>query len=201
MGNDKKPPGWKDFHEYKHPGNKKVRVTFFWTNLTKSDPAAKMVKASRKMLQEHGIGLDVYPFDRKKAKHPHTLIYPYEVTTRDDVKKLRQLAHEAFDDQKTKDKKQRIPIIFCNYRTSGDHTLGETFKLSNWLPFCLINVKVPSKDGLTLLHEIGHAAGLKCEKYRPGKDSIQNIMHYGAPKRTDMNKKQVLAVARAYFCK
>lgn len=190
------PPGWKDLHEYKHPGNVKVRLTLFWTSNVGADPAPALIDKTEKMLKEHGLSLDVYPAKQKQAST--TLQYTDEIIGVDQLKELRMLAHKAYD---STGKPGRLPVIFCKVRASTGadkcELQGMAVVNTEWLPFVIINSSSTAADNVTLLHEIGHAA--KLVHIPKGKDDIvTNFMSYEA-NRTDMLRNQVIAIAKAYF--
>jgi len=193
---DNLPPGWKDLHEYKHPGNVKVRLTLFWTSNVSADPAPELIDKTEKMLKEHGLSLDVYPAKQKQASM--TLPFTDEIVGKDQFQELRMLAHKAYDD---KGKPCRLPVIFCKVQASTGadkcELQGMAVKDTGWLPFVIINVNSSAADKVTLLHEIGHSANLV--HIPKGKDDIvSNFMSYET-NRTDMLRNQVIAIAKAYF--
>lgn len=66
-------------------------------------------------------------------------------------------------------------------------------------PFVLINTNHMSADGVTLLHEIGHAADCGHIAASSG-DVVQNFMSYGG-NRTDMLRDQVIKISKSFFAK
>jgi hypothetical protein len=186
---DKKPPGWDEIHNYKHPGNVVVGLTIFKTTGMSKDFVARYVEVAKKMLKEHGLGLDVYT-------HATKLDWTLPLQTIEQVLELRMLGHKAYQDERP-----RLPIFFAPMHYST-HTTGQTYPKTNWLPFVVINSEEESQDGVTLLHEMGHAADVPGRKDAPvGKDDVvHNFMEYG-DNRNDMHKQQVIAIAKAYFSK
>jgi len=193
---DNLPPGWKELHEYKHPGNVKVRLTLFWTSNVGIDPAPAMIDKTEKMLKEHGLSLNVYPAKQKQSSM--ILQYNEEVYSIDQVKELRMLAHKTYD---STGQPGRLPVIFCKIRAGTGaekcELQGMAVMNTEWLPFVVINSDSLASDKVTLLHEIGHAA--KLVHIPKGKDdAVTNFMSYEAD-RTDMLRNQVIAIAKAYF--
>jgi hypothetical protein len=186
---DKKPPGWDEIHNYKHPGNVVVGLTIFKTTGMTKDFAARYIEVAKKMLKEHGLGLDVYT-------HATKLDWTLPLQTIEQVLELRMLGHKAYQDERP-----RLPIFFAPMHYST-HTTGQTFSKTDWPPFVVINSEEESQDGVTLLHETGHAADVPGRKDAPvGKDDVvHNFMEYGDD-RNDMHKQQVIAIAKAYFSK
>lgn len=187
---------WDALHKYKHPGNIKVRLTFFWASNSTSDPAKTLADKAAALLGEHGMGIDVYPSMTKTAAH--TLPFQEKLYLDDHALELRHKAHGVFQD-----KKPRLPVIFCPFRGEGGggdgpcSTNGMCLKGTNWLPFVLINSELMSPDNVTLLHEIGHAAGLM-HMATGANDAVKNFMGY-QPTRTGMLRNQVVSIAQSYF--
>lgn len=78
----------------------------------------------------------------------------------------------------------------------GDTDNGITFSDVR-PPYVLINSNAQSIDGVTLLHEIGHAAG-NGHVGTSGGDVVFNFMSY-AHNRTDMLRDQVIKIANSFF--
>jgi hypothetical protein len=185
----------KALQEYVHPGNVKIRLMLFWTSNADSDPSQQLVAAADKLLKQHGLALEVRPGAPRQAAT--TVPYSRVVLTGNDdqVKEVRQLADKALaGDQSV------LPVIFCPFgEVAGATTCsvnGVTFK-DLGPTFVLINSKVRSADGLTLMHEIGHAAGRE-HVPKGSTDIIANFMSNEA-NRTGMLRGQVLAIANAFF--
>ena len=88
---DKKPAGWDEMHNYKHPGNVVVGLTIFKTTGMTKDFVARYVEVAKKMLKEHGLGLDVYT-------HATKLDWTLPLQTIEQVLELRMLGHKAYQD-------------------------------------------------------------------------------------------------------
>ena len=114
--------------------------------------------------------------------------------TIDQVTDLRMLAHQAYQDTRP-----RLPVIFAPMHYST-HSTAQTFSNTDWPPFVVINSEEESPDGVTLLHEMGHAAKVPGDVDKPvgPSDAVNNFMLYGSG-RNDMHKKQVIALAQSYF--
>ena len=187
-------PNWDP--NYKNPGAAKARLTLFWASNYKIDTSKKLLDYAEKLLGEHNIGFDVYPGKARTDKH--TIQVPDQLIKPEEYNDLRLKMGAIFDDQKTGDKRQRLPVIFCEFLDRG-HGLTVLMKpagLSPWLPYCLLS-GVTDPDNSALIHEMGHAA-TNSPNHLPQKG---NIMH-DAPSvmaRTTIVKTQVQAIARAYF--
>lgn len=188
---------WDLLHNYHHPGNVKLRLTLFWTESVATDNAPGLVDKADTLLKQHDLALDVMPGKAKDAKF--TLKFNRKLEYDSDVADLRMLAHKTFQDDGVK---KRLPVIFCPFdfamkKKDDNDPYGFCLPKGDWLPFVLINTAMTNPDKVTLLHEIGHAANLGHESFTD-KDAVVNFMSYGA-NRTDMLRRQVLAIATAYF--
>lgn len=188
---------------YKAPGNKKVRLTLFWLSNYTIDTWEQAIAKTKKLLAEHGLGLDVYPASRSAA---HTITIPGdstrllvrdETTNQDDFNWMRLEAGRIFDDQKTGDKRQRLPVFFCEFKDPAHGLTVLRGKLSGWLPYCMVS-GVLCGDKSTLVHEIGHAAGLN-HLQNPKDLPKRNFMDYVTQERDLMYKAQVQVLEKAYF--
>ncbi|MCW3110298.1 MAG: hypothetical protein JWQ09_4804, partial [Segetibacter sp.] len=139
------PPGWDQLHGYKHPGGATVRITHFTVQGAASDPFSGYVSKARTMLQEHGLGIDVY--------EAGTINFPRPLQDQDDVKQLRMEAHKKFQD-KQNDDKARLPAISAVYSDlkgfEAHNLTGQTISGTEWLPFVLLNTGSKSPDNVTL---------------------------------------------------
>lgn len=204
-----RPPGWEKVHNYVHPGTYTLRLAIFWaSSVTEADdPIPGYFNEAKRLLNAHGLNLQAYPATQK---HPSTTLqFSDEVYLHDQVLELRHKAHEAFGG----DEYPRLPVIVCPFRqslVSGEIATGMAVKdrpnaPSNWLPFVLINSQIKSLDSVTLLHEIGHAAGLGHEGEVKKEHAVINFMQYFDPKSTDLSGRdglsphQVKTLAKAYF--
>ena len=184
---DRNPPGWDEIHSYKHPGSVTLGLAVFKTTGMTKDFSARYVEVAKKMLKEHGLSLDIYI-------HSTALKWTMPLQTIDQVTDLRMLAHQAYQDTRP-----RLPVIFAAMHYST-HSTGQTFSNTDWPPFVVINSEEESPDGVTLLHEMGHAAKVPGDVDKPvgPSDAVNNFMLYGSG-RNDMHKKQVIALAQSYF--
>lgn len=190
----KKYDAW-DPH-YVHPGKTTVRLTLFWVSNYYQDTSQKVLKTAENLLAEHGLGLDTYP---KSRQSKHTIQIPGDPTqllvndpqnTPYDYNWLRNQGAAIFDDQATGDKRQRLPVFFCQFKDAG---YGITVLNSNWLPYCMIGVNT-DPGGYCLAHEIIHAAtnsGLHCNTPKG------NV--FGDVPGNILVRAHVEAIARAYF--
>jgi hypothetical protein len=187
-----KPPNWDAIHHFKNPTKRKLQVCFFWAKNTINNNAPAYVKAAQKLLGEHNLVLDVCGGDEKKPERTlpfdEMMNLSHEDTLWQQAKRLH--AHEG-----------RLPIIFCRFAGpvgASSDTNGYFEHREGCGPVAFINVDNTSIDGVTLLHELGHAAG--CGHERSGKDAaFPNFMDYSPPARTGILRNQVIKLAAAAF--
>src|SRR4051794_24861742 len=193
------PPGWDEVNNYKQPGDLKVRLTLFWAASVKSDPAKRLVDVATRMLKEHGIGIDVYQTSLKTPAM--TLPGDRSMPAMSDefdayANVLRHQCHQIYQDARP-----RLPVIFVPFSGArgGEpcDVNGVCMKNKGWMSYVIINSDLTSKDGVTLLHEIGHAADLGHQGTGTS-DAVENFMNYGE-NRTNMTAIQVKAIAKGYF--
>jgi hypothetical protein len=188
-------------NDYKVPGALKARVTLFWGSNYSVDKSKAIVDYTEKMLAEHGIGLDVYPGKARTDKHT---IQTSDIVQPEEYEDLRGKMAAIYDDQKSGDKRQRLPVLFCQFKEMGNGLtilkkgMGDPQSASPWLPYVLIGMSA-DPDNSNLIHEIGHAAN----QNRQHSTTLGQIMN-DAPSvcpRDKINKSQLLVIARSYFVK
>ncbi|NEV63983.1 M3 family oligoendopeptidase [Thiorhodococcus minor] len=184
----------KRIHQYRYPVRRKLQCCFFWTANAQKNNAPAYVTAASRLLDEHNLELDVCPGVEKTAAHTLPFNALVDISHEEE---LRNLAHKAHYHE------GRIPVIFCRFAGAlggESDTLGYLVRLENWLPFILINVDKTSEDGVTLLHEIGHASDCGHVKSKKG-DLYPNFMSYPPPTRTGILRNQVIRLAKSYFAR
>lgn len=194
--------------EFKISPRVKCKISLFRTNVSKfadaMDFVQEQVTNARDVLNAHNIELDVFPVNGI----PTALAFDGAIIDEVQVAAVRSQAQAAGNVQ------GRFPIIFCpfhdNYREvkdGGDLVLGEKYggpgKPVNGVDgpaFAIINVRKKAKSGMTLLHEVGHGAGLK---HWEGQGDKSNFMYLtdtdGQGERRGMLCCQVMAFAGSYF--
>jgi hypothetical protein len=193
--------------DYKHPGRVTVRLTLFWVTNYTLDSSQRVLDKAEALLAEHGLGLDIYP-SRTRTKE-HTIQDPGRLLKAEDYGPLRSQAAAIFDDQKLPGRRQRLPVFFCEIEYPDASRMIDKFSTnppSTWPPYILIGNAVAS-DNVTLLHEIGHAAGINKHNTDGDPEGVpidptkpRNIMNV-MPTRSIMFRAQVLSIARAYFAR
>jgi hypothetical protein len=178
--------------DFRNP--KRVRLTIacvYLSNYFPKDDQGVIAKA-RAILDEHNLDVDVWP-DNGKKQAINTLAYSADPVPHDDeaYKALR-----AAVDEKIKKGGCTfvipLPIVFCQFQYSGHGTTPHAMKKLTHA--CLISTTV-NNDKVTLVHEMGHAAGLGHEN---GQGNRGNFMHEAEP-RSQMYRFQVEKMAKAMY--
>lgn len=201
VGTDNKTPkAFSDDHNYKHPGRVQVPVSIFWEDKTISDSVEFYIEVARLLLDKHGLVLDVQRHQLKK-----------EETGRRDadrVNLLEDLREKAENLRKKVDDTGisttgRLVVLVAAWLTlpPGGEAFGETFKTAdfpNRKNFVILYPNQFESKGLTLLHEMGHAAGLGhvSSGTNPSVENFMNDVTKGRPPGPDMRKEQVIAIAK-----
>lgn len=214
--------------DYRHPLEKVIKIVLFWTKgAGKPDYIKDYVAKAKGMLNEHDLDLDVFEPVNK------VLNYIDAVQTDDQYAAVRRLAEKVI--QAEPNAIGRLPVIVCPFvivdpnrpvASFGHYgvTLIEpdggpvTLEGQTWKPFVTINSLHATEAKVTLLHEIGHAAGLHHETENldaffgknvamnylatQGIDLLKNFMNEDNHKDAfDMYAFQVRTIAGAYFAK
>lgn len=188
-------PGWET--DYVVPGGKEARLTLFWGDNYFGAIHKDCIATMRSMLAEHGMKLSLIPangeptdqFSVQVPVKADGLLHP------EDYNELRNRCAAKFDDQGVEPKKQRLPVIFCNFKYTAN---GLTVEKGPWLPWCMVG---PTSDSVTMLHESGHASGLDHLSSTVKQGGKQNFMFDGGGDRSLMHKIQLQTFAQAYFVK
>ena len=176
---------------------KRVRLTVacvYLRSYFKNDDQG-LINTAQDLLEKHNIILDVFPIHINKSEW-NTI--PYSQLIKDETAEYTSLYLEA---------KSKIKQMGCNFVIPQIVVFGEKVcggygiapRINNQITPRLIMVQSEvNKDKMTLLHELGHAAGLNHD-YTPG--SPRNFMHEADADipRTVMYKYQVEALGRAAF--
>jgi hypothetical protein len=179
---------------YRQSGSTKVRLALFWATNYFGNTDLFVIRRTKEMLEEHGLGLTLWPGSTKASQT--TLTVPDRLVERADYDDLHDSAAEILSDSGVKG---HLIVIFCQFRyTANGLTISDTPTRCLTRPFCLISPTV-SSDNVTLLHEVGHAGGLDHDT-TTSKQSSRNFMHEAEP-RTTMMKWQIQKMATAFYSK
>lgn len=197
----------------------KLKLTMFWTDYEDdkySDQSVheRYLRQMRTLLKKYGLGMVTLPSQRSaKFTLPYKGVfkeYP-ECDAPKEAGKLRNLANQVYPGKESD--RAGVVVIFCpfariklSYDEEPSRTGGITFGYNDtytkwiatdgvkWPPFVIINTRHETPDHGTLLHEVGHSAGLPHYK----KGGQKNIMTYGKS-RSELVKDQVKTLRHAYF--
>lgn len=173
---------------------KRTRLTIaciYLDNYYKNDDQGVVAKA-KAMLDEHNLELDVWPANGQKSSI-NTIEFGYDIIPHEtDVYKELRAAVEAKMKQGGCSFVIPMPVVFCQFKHPGlGVTPGDMRKLTE---ACLVAPDC-NPDKVTLLHEMGHGAGLNHEK---GVANQANFMHE-LNGRSKMYKYQVEKMAKAMY--
>lgn len=190
---------WLASHPPAPTKRKKLKITFFWSAKARGESITPaLVQKAQEVLRGNGdqFLLDVLPspaylsFDKD--------VFESEACDNPDLKELNALAEKS-----SLYAADRLPIIlyrslevldaYGQVRDVLAHGCGCKSTVNN-RAFVTINVRKVAADNVTLLHEIGHAAG---NDHRFSDDT--NFMSYGKT-RTKVDKDQAVKFGNAYFC-
>jgi hypothetical protein len=146
------------------------------------------------MLEEHGLGLTMWPGPSKTSQT--TLSFPDRLVEPADYLDLHDSAADILSASGVKG---HLIIVFCQFRyTANGLTITDTATQCLKFPFCLVGPTVES-DNVTMIHEVGHAAGLDHDKTST-EPSNRNFMNEVAT-RTTMMKWQIQKMADSFYAK
>jgi hypothetical protein len=178
--------------DYRLP--KRVRLTVacvYLSNYGKDNDQGVIAKA-KAMLDEHNISLDLWPDNGKKNSF-NTLDYDKDMVP--DESAAYKALRASVDELISKNGCTFVlplPVIFCQFQHPG---LGITpAAMKKLTAACLVSISV-NQDKVTMVHGMGHAAGLDHEK---GPANLGNFMHE-ADGRSYMYRYQVEQMGKAMF--
>ncbi len=177
---------------YTQPGNLRIRLGLFWVSNYFGGTDQLVLRRSEEMLSEHGLGLDLWP--SRTRTDQSVLQFGDRLVEREDYDSLRSRAAAILSDA---GKDKYLPVLFCQFRyTANGLTVWDTQLLCWVIPMCLVSPTVAG-DNVTLLHEVGHAAGLGHDKTSTDPKS-RNFMHEAETRKT-MMKWQIQKMANAFY--
>ena len=179
---------------------KRLKIAMFWTRRAQHESVSSgLIQKARDLLKanKNMFTLDVLP---------NRTILPYDKEMNDtdenscttsDFDEVQKLAEKSA--VSTPD---RIPVIFYEsehvLNSFGDirdpNSNGCGFQSSPGRGFAMINSRTAHPDRATLLHEVGHGAGLEHRQNIPA-----NIMSYGLA-RTEFMEDQLKILGKCFFC-
>ncbi len=192
-------------HAGKAISQHRLRITFFWTKKARTETiSSKLIDKAQELLESNGNEyiLDVSPCRGLLATDKEQWEGGGDQSCKD---------NDEFMELYSLVKKSslfsagRLPVIFYqSMQTLGPYgEVNEPLQhgcgchVEKGKSLVLINVRKQAADHVTLLHEIGHAAGLK-------HDGDEDNFMYGFPSkntnRTKMNQIQRKKLGKCYFC-
>lgn len=178
-----------------------------------SDVFHRQIDKGNAFLRPHGLQFDAYP---KVGSMELDWSEPLQAQGRIGEGLVQRLALRALAHARYASFDNRLPVILCQISGGGGEAPGSIGQKLDWLPWVVMDAFTLNEDGLTLMHEAGHCAGLKHPGNGPNAEPrlmqgdqavTDNIMAYGtfdigAQKhgpRTLIEDWQVAAYRNAYF--
>ncbi len=189
-----------------------IKLTLFHTKAVRNVADTvfqKQISSGNAMLKPFNIKFEAYPvkssleidYDKVVDANGKT---PKGRKQRDE---MRMACHAAYQSGEG-----RLPVILCQISGGGGEAPGSLGFPSDWLPYVILDSSDLNQDGLTMLHEAGHCAGLKHPEYEPRLGGVttpnyDNVMSYGQYDiatskylaRTLIENWQIDALKAAYF--
>lgn len=181
--------------DYRHPGNVRARMAVFWTPDFFGGADVRVMKRAEEMLAEHNLAIDIWP---TRSRSPQTTLkmLPDRLIEREDYESVRVLLEGILS---AAGRTNYLPVLFGQFRFPANGLTVSDTTVRHWImPMCLIAPTV-NADGVTLLHEAGHAAGLNHDKTSTD-PKRRNFMHE-ADTRTTMMRWQIDKIAAALYCR
>jgi hypothetical protein len=179
---------------------KQIRISIFWTDAARGESlSSKLIQRARDLLRENNTG-----FDLNVSYFHGTIDFKGEVLGSTDVDRAIAMAKLASGYAVN-----RLCVIFCkttpaecdpNRQRCGRLPYGSTPSDGAGNPFVFINVAAIHPDNATLLHEIGHAAGVDGRDSDDALQDFDDIMSYGRNRsKIGFNQKNKLSRRGLFF--
>lgn len=172
--NPKQNLSYSQMWNYKFPVEVTIAISVFFAQNVGIQNAFNhhnvLFAQTNKILSKYNMICNQLTFENKPLQFQEKVYLEEHITD------LRGKAHKTYDDQVDDVRKiQRIPIIYAKASESIPYA-GQTFRNLGWLPFILI---YPNNNNIsdysTLIHEIGHCAGLE-HNVRNNNTKIEDIL-------------------------
>ena len=174
---------------YKHPKNVRLRLSLFWVNNYFGDSYQAMIRRTDEMVKEHNLGLDCWP---SVNKDPLTSLDGFDNGRLIETTDYDALRARADNIVTSRNRAASVIVIFCNFKDTAN---GLNVRGTSANPMCLISPGL--HDGIPLLHELGHAAGMGHDHTATDAQN-RNFMAEAAP-RTRMYQWQIKKLATSFF--
>jgi hypothetical protein len=200
------PKGYSKLHNYVEPGTKQVKLSVFWTKNAWPNTFVKTAEVCRLVLERHGLRLSLIPGVLRIDQH--VLSFDEEIDAGGQIEELTEQVQKSGVSLSG-----RLVVINAPVRTELSGSVGNEQSPFGWTwpassapwgkNFVVLNSKKTSPTALSLLHEIGHAAGLE-HMYDDAKSIEASFM--SAPERGKYKEPgpavlapQVKKIANAFF--
>lgn len=156
------------------------------------------LRTASDLLDEHNIGWTMWPYGGKKSSKNTLIDMRYRDPIPHERKAYQQLRKDVNEliRNRVHGFPYVVPVIFCQFNHPGHGITPPWSKLGAEPTACLISPN-PQNDRMTVLHELGHAAGLHHEN---GSRHLKNVMHK-RDGRENLYEHQVQTFGKASFTK
>ncbi|MDZ4780241.1 MAG: hypothetical protein SGJ19_08315 [Planctomycetia bacterium] len=179
--------------DYKLPGNKKVNLALFWATNSFGDKHTAGLNKAEAMLKEHGMGLNCWPSSRIKTPD-RTFDFGPELIREEQYTDIYRTVSGVADGAGLR---EHLIVVFCSFvKRANGTTISRGPLLCFRRPMVFVSCS-PGDDAVTLLHEVGHAAGMDHDLTSTG-TTARNFMNE-AETRSTMMKWQVEKMGQAFF--
>jgi hypothetical protein len=177
--------------DYQVPGNKTAKLSLFWASNFFGARDQSVLSTTRKMLDDHGIGMKCAPIGEQKSAD-RTFDFGPGLITRDQYVDVYSRMSDAAADPTC------LLVMFCQFQmTANGLTVIDAPTKCFVRPMVLVAPTPSGGDMVTLLHEIGHASGLNHDLTSTGSTG-RNFMNE-AESRSTMMKWQLQKLSAAWF--
>lgn len=178
--------------DYKLPDNKTVKLALFWSSDFFGLRDQNVINTARQMLGEHNMSLECWSGEQKSPGR--TFDFGPRLIGRDRYDSVySQLSNTCASANKT----SYLITVFCQFQFAAQGlTITDTATKCLVRPMVFIS-PTAAADGVTLLHEIGHASGLDHDFTSTG-STDRNFMNE-TEARSTMMKWQLQKLSNAFF--
>ncbi len=179
--------------DYKLPGSNKANLALFWASNFFGAKDKPVIAKAETLLAEHGIGLTCWP--ENKSKSPDRVFdFGSGLITQEQYSSIYRTLSEVCE---AANKREHLIILFCQFQFPANGlTISNGPMLCFRRPMVFVGA-TPGSDEVTLLHEMGHAAGMDHDRTSTGTTG-RNFMNE-AESRSSMMKWQVEKMGKSFF--
>jgi hypothetical protein len=192
--------------DYKVPGGRAVRIMLLWHSNYTRDTSNDAITTAKTKLARYGLGFDILPTSgvRMDTHVISSAVDQGGLISQDQYADLKRNADTAYAKLDAAPNKARLMVIFSEFKmpAKGVTIFGATQSdesYAKWnYPICLVG-GVLATDKLTMLHEMGHGAGLN--DYTAEASGKVNFMNDTSDNRDVMYKFQLEKIAGSFYVK